>query len=242
MRAGFAAAGANDASRHDKLFTRRYSREVRHVTADFHFIASDRDGVFFVLNRRKSPNRRVIVSAQGEIVQAVYPPFVFSGGKPEKLFLFPVNRAARAFAMFSAKKLVQEWQAKDSNLEARSLIFACRPFRDLLAADRRLEFMAWDITTPWAGSRVHCIRAMNILNPSYFSKGQLGAIVRNLMESLVEGGLLAVGSNDGPESEVDGAIYRVEGGRLVELKSSGAGTRCRKAIKSLLAPSEVSYC
>ncbi|MGO9868410.1 MAG: hypothetical protein ACLPJY_12120 [Rhodomicrobium sp.] len=204
------------------------------ITADFQFIATDRDAGFLILNRKASPDRRVIVSATGEIVQMVWPPFVFSGGKRDNATIFLINTMIWPYALRCAQRLVSQWKEKAPELEVRELVFACKPFRDLLAADSRLAFKAWNIATDWPGDPVHCIRAMNILNPSYFSKDQFNSIIRNLMANLVEGGLLAIGSNEGPESEVDGAIYRLEGGRLAELISSGAGARCRYAIKSLL--------
>ena len=211
-----------------------------HLAADFHFIATDRDSGFLVLNRNGSLDRRVIISAEGEIVQVVWPPFVFSGKRKDKLLLFPINRIGHPFAMQYARNLLKGWKENEPDLEARELVFACKAFRELLAEDSRMEFKAWDIATPWTGERVHCVRAMNILNPSYFSGRQLRSIVENLTASLIDGGLLAIGSNNGPGSQVDGAIYRIDGSRLLELKSSGAGVRCRQAIQSMLASSKGS--
>jgi len=76
---------------------------------------------------------------------------------------------------------------------------------------------------------------MNILNPGYFSADEFGVIVGNFMAALAEGGILAIGSNEGPQSEVDGAIYRKVGGHLIEIVSSGAGPRCAAAIRPLVA-------
>jgi hypothetical protein len=208
-----------------------------HVTKEFTFIGTDRDISYLVVNEKKSPRERVIITRRADILQVIRPPFVFNGAHLERFLLFPINRMVRPYAMRYAKRLVERWKHNDPALEQRELIFACKPFRDLLAKDSRLKFTAWDITTPWTGEKAHCVRAMNILNPSYFSNERLAAIVRNLMESTVEGGLIAIGSNEGPESEVDGAIYSVEGGRLIELISTGAGARCRPAIEQLLAGS-----
>ena len=95
----------------------------------------------------------------------------------------------RPYALRYGCKLAREWEENDPRLEVRELILACIPFRNLLAKDHRVSFSAWDITKPWSGHRMHCIRAMNILNPGYFSADEFGVIVGNFMAALAEGGL-----------------------------------------------------
>ncbi len=206
------------------------------IASSFEFTATDRDTGFLVLSSKERPDRRVIVSQNGEIVQVVWPPFVFNSARRDNRLSFPINWVIWPVALRYARELVAQWQKNDSRLTATSLIFASQGFRDLLAKDNRLAFKAWDITTSWTGGKVHCVRAMNILNKGYFSPEKLELAVRNLTANLIDGGILAAGSNEGPGSGVDGAIYRMQGGRLKELYSSGNGPRYRPAIEPLLAP------
>ncbi len=211
-----------------------FKQVAEHFKGAFTFTGTDRDISYLVISQRKTPQRRVILTRRADILQIIWPPFVFNGAHSDYSRLFAINRIARPYVLRYARQLVERWKRSDPTLVQRELTFACKPFRELLAEDGRLRFAAWDITTPWTGEKAHCVRAMNILNPSYFPMDRLSAIVRNLMESTVEGGLIAIGSNEGPESEVDGAIYRVEAERLIELKSTGAGARCLPAIEPML--------
>ncbi len=204
------------------------------VTSEFRFMATDRDSNFVVLKSKSAPEKRVIMSPLGEIVQVVWPPFVFSAAKKDKFILFPINVLVWPLARSYARSLIDDSKNGSREIDIEEIDFRCKSFRDLEKRDSRMQFERWDITTPWTGDKMHCVRAMNILNPSYFSDQQLTCIIKNLMDCLIDGGLLAIGSNEGPEFDVDGAIYRKEGRELVKLLSSGKGPRCHKALQSVL--------
>ncbi len=207
----------------------------RGFTERFHFIATDRDGNYKVISEESKNRERVIVSCSGEVVQAVYPPFIFDRvPSRDNLFLFPMNRAMRPFIMRRARKLVERWKSGDAQIRQCELRFLSWSFCKTLNSDRRLSFEHWDVTKPWPGDKVHCLRAMNILNPDYFSREQMRQIILNFKDCLLDCGLLAIGSNGGPGSEVDGAIYKVERGRLRILKQTGNGFRCNDAGKDLV--------
>ena len=187
---------------------------------------------FLVLKSKSAPEKRVIMSPLGEIVQVVWPPFVFSAASKERSILFPINVLVWPFAMSYARSLIENSKNGSPEIIIEEIEFRCKSFRDLEKRDSRMKFGQWDITTSWTGDKMHCVRAMNILNPGYFSAQQLTIIIKNLMDCLIDGGLLAIGSNEGPESDVDGAIYRKEGRELVKLLSSGKGPRCNKALQT----------
>lgn len=204
------------------------------MDTDIRFTASDRDGYYIVLRQRADGGRRVIVSPNGEVVQIVWHPFVFGSRANENLFLFPVNRALRSRAMRFAADIVNRWRNDDPQIQAGELYFLSSEFRKSLLADPRLEFVLWDIVTPWPGEKANCVRAMNILNPEYFSHHQQTKIIANLFAAVADGGVLAMGSNDGPGSKVDGVICRRQRERLIEVASSGNGFRGRRAIADLM--------
>jgi hypothetical protein len=205
---------------------------------EIQYTATDRDGRYLLLREREKQGKRVIVSPCGDIVQVVWPPFVFASRPDEHLLLFPINRWVRPTAMRFAYDVVSKWKCLDQSIEAKEFFFASRAFRQALSLDPRLRFAVWDIATPWTGEQAHCVRAMNILNPQYFSPRLQRSIVVNLMANLFDGGILAVGSNDEPGSDLDGAIYLLHGDRLMELISINKGFRCREAIEDLIVPPE----
>lgn len=200
------------------------------VGPELFLTATDRDGRYLVLRQKSRPDRRVVVSHYGEIVQVVWPPFVFGGRSNERAFPFPINWFVRPSAMRFAKDMIDRWAQQDSEVEEIEIYFLSREFRNLLSSDPRVNFLIWDIMTPWTQEKTHCVRAMNILNPSYFHIEQIRRIVENLMAAVIEGGIVALGSNGTAGSEVDGAIYQRDGEQLVELAAFGNGFRCREAI------------
>jgi len=81
---------------------------------------------------------------------------------------------------------------------------------------------------------VHCVRAMNILNPEYFPTDLTRQIFKNMVEATEVGGILAVGSNEGPGSSTDGAIYLRRADGLLELSTFGDGFRCRDRVADFI--------
>lgn len=206
---------------------------VRQISQDrFSYTATDLDGRYFRLCRQASPERRVIVSEAGEIVQIVVPPFLFT--HRESRYLFPVNRLMRPAAERFAHELVSAWQRGEPEIASREILLFNPDFRRTLESDRHVVFRAWDILQPWTEAKVHGVRAMNVLNPGYFDAAQMRHAVRNLIDCLDEGGIIALGSNDDAGTEVDGVIGRRAGDRLEVLATSGKGFRAPDALAPLL--------
>ncbi|MFM8454083.1 MAG: hypothetical protein ACKOAD_03755 [Gammaproteobacteria bacterium] len=68
------------------------------------------------------------------------------------------------------------------------------------------------------------IRAMNVLNISYFSNDEFSQVMRNLYEVLTENGLLITGSNQEAGTLVNGGIYQKAGGGFLKIFNSGEGS------------------
>ncbi len=205
------------------------------LDANIRLTATDRDGRYIVLRQKADAVRRVIVSPHGEVVQVVWPPFVFGSRANENVFLFPANRALHSYAVRYATDLVKRWQSDDPRIQASELLFLRSEFRMAVVADPRLAFVPWDIMTPWTREKAHCVRAMNILNPDYFSYDQQAKILANLFAAVADGGVLAMGSNDTPGTEVDGIICRRRRESLIGVAFSGNGFRCSRALAGFMA-------
>lgn len=64
-----------------------------------------------------------------------------------------------------------------------------------------------DVLKPFK-DRFTFIRAMNVLNPSYFSNDDFPKIIRHMHNGLEDDGLFITGSNQEANTTVNGAIYR----------------------------------
>ena len=74
------------------------------------------------------------------------------------------------------------------------------------------------------------IRAMNVLNSSYFSDIEFAKVLENLHSGLKDGGLLIVGSNQASGTVVHGGIYKKTPKGFQKIYQSGDGV----AIDQLL--------
>jgi hypothetical protein len=204
------------------------------TSGNYRFTATDLDGRYIRIWRRNDPQRRVILSEAGAIVQIVQPPFLFTHRESRRLF--PLNRMLRPVAERFAAGLIAGWKRGDPDVQSSEIYLFNPEFRHLLETNKHVQFRAWDILQPWTAGRAHCVRAMNVLNPGYFDAAQMAAAVRNLFDALHDGGLLAVGSNEDAGTGVDGLICRRAGDRLVPVVEAGRGFRAPGAIAALLAP------
>ena len=201
---------------------------------DFRFTATDLDGRYLRLWRNDAPERRVILSDRGEIVQIVLPPFLFT--RRESRYLFPVNRLLRPAAQRFAERLIEARSRGDGSIGTAEILLFNPDFKRVLESDRRVAFQSWNILEPWRGEPVHCLRAMNILNPGYFDAAEMRRALRHLLGAVTSGGIIAIGSNEGAGSAVDGIVCRREGDRLRPLAATGNGFRAPAALESVVLP------
>lgn len=198
---------------------------------DLQFTATDLDGRYVKVWRTAAPQRRIILSDRGEIVQVVMPPFLFT--HRESRLLFPLNRMLRPRAMRFAEALAADWRQGAADVRSAEILLLNPELKQLIATDPRIAFRPWDILEPWAGGQAHAVRAMNVLNPGYFDAAQMRAVVRHLFDAVVDGGLLAMGSNQDAGSEVDGIIGRRRGHVLETVLVTGRGFRAPDALAGL---------
>ena len=199
---------------------------------DFRFSATDLDGRYQRLSRKGAPQRRVIATPAGEIVQIVTPPFLFT--HRESKLIFPVNRMLRPAAQRWADALVADWRRGDASVQARDILLLAPQLRHRVETDARVQFRAWDILEPWPGDKAHCVRAMNVLNHGYFDDAQMATVMRHLFDALADGGLIAMGSNEDAGTSVDGIVCRRVGDGLEAVESVGRGFRAPDVLARFL--------
>jgi hypothetical protein len=166
------------------------------------------------------------LSAENKPLELIFGPFVFSLTRPwEKraYLLYPINIIVQKLALyFFAKRLLSDFYSEEVPLSSEILLFCSRALR-LASNDARFILKEHDILTPYT-QKSHAIRAMNLLNPSYFSTEQFLCILRYMHDSLFEGGVLITGSNQDANTPVQGGIYRKASTGFEEVRRFGNGS------------------
>jgi CheR methyltransferase, SAM binding domain len=191
-------------------FFRRLSR----ISADVTFTASDNCNSVSVLDNGHTV---VTLDAMGAVLEIARRRFVFNMTKHESFRLYPINLVVREVLARPAAKRVIAMAAR-GKIKPRPMQLVCCAARELSRDDRRFKIANYNLLDPPPG-RFQVVRAMNILNPSYFADADLAAIVRNVISSLNEGGLLIVGSNEDAGSAVRGAAYERRSDWLLRVSS-----------------------
>lgn len=174
----------------------------------------------------------VSITSQNLIVEVLLPPFVLTPIKPDRR-LYVLNRALLYLLQKTwVRSLVKRYdQASLPKTKVRQLDLFSPKAKLLADSDRRFSLGQHDILDP--DDRVFdCIRAMNVLNESYFSRNEFSTVVQNLYKSIREGGLLIVGSNDDSGTPVSGAIYTRRAGKFEIAVSTGELPFADKHIRS----------
>ena len=166
-------------------------------------------------------------------LQIITPPFVFIVVRPESKKLYPLNHLVRYFAtIFYMKPLMKDYKAGQPDIERTRFDLLSKECRDRIADTNNFRFDSYDVLSG-PTDLFDIIRAMNVLNYSYFPEAQLRKAVENIILSLNEGGLFITGSNMKQGTVVNGSIYKKVGGRMQKLEESGAGSQVDALIASV---------
>lgn len=90
----------------------------------------------------------------------------------------------------------------------------------------------YDVFTTRMSCAFSFVRCMNLLNLGYFPRESIETALRNIVESLKEGGVLQVGRTH-PNGTSHAAFYMKRGARLEVLQEVGGGTELRELIDKL---------
>jgi CheR methyltransferase, SAM binding domain len=191
---------------------------------ELHYLASDYCPDVQAVEDPEGRLAVVLDPASGELLQAIAPPFVFNIPKGESPFLFPVNHFVRRRLLATrVRDLLERHRRGDPRLRVSTIRLLHPSVLALAAHDPRFRFERQDLLEPAPG-RFDVVRAMNVLNRSYFSDAHLARVLANIAASLDMGGLFAVGANQGRGSVVDGAIYQRTAAGFERRLASGRGS------------------
>lgn len=192
---------------------------MRTSFSDLEYYASDLRNKFFVAEDKGS---KAVFDSNGTLLELVVPPFVYNIHKPEHFFLYPINYIHRAVAMSRVVPLLRANLHSGKNI--KTLLLVCARARELATSDPRFHLVQYDLLQPMKNlGKFTLVRAMNVLNRSYFSERQMRTIVSHITASMEDGALFLAGSNQERGSPVKGAIYRKVDGNFSLLWTSAEG-------------------
>jgi hypothetical protein len=95
-----------------------------------------------------------------------------------------------------------------------------------------LRTLDYDVFTTRMPGAFAFVRCMNLLNPGYFPRERIETGLRNVIESLREGGVLQIGRTL-PDGTSHATFYAKRGARLEVLQEFGGGTELREVVGNL---------
>lgn len=188
------------------------------------FLASDASPDVEAISSSGTSVVVVVDPDTGAPLQVVSPPFVFNVRQRESAVLYPVNRAFLATLLRTrVARLLERRAAGDPRLTVSRIRLLAPDCLRLVDTDARFRFARYDIFDEPPGM-FDVIRAMNVLNRTYFSDAAIRVAIQRIHGSVNPGGLFVTGSNQDAGSPVNGAIYESTGTGFHTIWTSGGGS------------------
>ncbi len=189
------------------------------------YLASDYNPKVYVLEKGKC---KVTLSHTGKILEIFYSPFVFNTMKRDSIRHYPLNHFIRFIVQFLAvAPLIKEY--RDGKVKAKELTLFAPKVLITAKNDSRLSLTQHDLLQPFK-EQVDVIRAMNVLNVSYFSEKEFSTVLKNIHDGLKENGLLITGSNQESGTIVHGGIYKKTKDGFQTVQQSGEGSSIERFL------------
>ncbi len=108
------------------------------------------------------------------------------------------------------------------NIKSREICLFCPAALNLAKQHYNFNLLQQNVLLPFK-HKSHILRAMNLLNPTYFTKPEFQTVIKNFYDALYDNGLLIVGSNQDSGTIVHGAVYRKSLNGFLKVWQSGNG-------------------
>jgi SAM-dependent methyltransferase len=204
------------------------------------YVASDYAPDVQILTDRAGGVSVVVDPRNGTPLQVIRPPFVFNLANSESPYLFPINRLLlRWLLATSVPGLLRRATQGDPSVERRTELLVHPDCLELMRREPSFTFEHLDIVQPVRGT-YDVLRAMNVLNRSYFPADVLGRIFEHLHRTIRPDGLLVVGANTERGRQVNGTVYarRVDG--FEALITSGEGSEAGAFVVAARGPASAA--
>jgi hypothetical protein len=202
-----------------------FFEKLIHYYPNISYHASDYNPKVLVIEKRDT---KVTLSHTGKILEIVWPPFVFNTIKRDSYRHYPLNCFVRLFVeRMVVRPLLQAYHG--GKLKAHELFLFAPKAMALAQNDKRFCLLQHDLLTPFS-NQSHIIRAMNVLNLSYFSEKQFTKVLSHIYNGLYKNGLLITGSNQEAGSLVAGGMYQKTSAGFKKIWQSGDGSPIEKKL------------
>lgn len=192
------------------------------------FLGSDLDLEFHVLNFGRSG--RAIYDCRGTCLQLVIPPFVHARRSEPRSRLLFLDRFFGKLLSSSLVPSLDELLRRRNERVSKIRLLSPRA-AELESRSPNVRFEQADLLErPRGLGTFHIVRAMNVLNRSYFREEFLRHAVCNVFLALKENGVFVTGSNQDAGSEVEGGVYRRRGDRFVPEYEANGGSPVREIL------------
>lgn len=207
-----------------------YNAFVASIGREPEFFATDVCFEVFAIRRRHA-RTTVVVDQQGHVLQIVFPPFVLPAKNGWRAFIhFPLN-ALLGFVLLktSVSRTLDSYRKSEASIIETAISLVCPEAKRLASQTPRFHLeqrsaLAKPVRT------YTTVRALNLLNRSYFSDVTIAQAVQNTLASLSDRGAFLVGSNGDSGSVVNGAVYLKQQDRFRQILSSGNGSEIENII------------
>ena len=195
-----------------------FFEKLADIFPKLNFYASDYDSEIIIL---ESGTTKVTINTQGKLLEVVWPPFVFNAIKQHSYY--PLNNIMFFLVrFFVVRKMMVQYKA--GAIKNYRIKLFCPRANVLAKSDERFQLGKYNVLDPFpAAHKLSIVRAMNILNASYFTSAEFERLLRNIWNSLSEGGLLIAGSNQDAATLVHGTVYQKQKDKFHKLWVSGDG-------------------
>lgn len=199
-----------------------FYRTIQRHGVDADYYASDLGNQLLVV---RDGCRLLVLDGDGKPLELVWPPFVLRLIQRESYRFNFLKQAAWVWANYVLVPRMLALHAAGRFQTMYSITLVCEAARRLAEQDTRFHLLKHNILDKWPlPAAAHVIRAMNILNPSYFSTKELQTAIARIGESLQEGGLFITGSNQEAQTLVHGGVYQKTANAFKRLWTSGDGS------------------
>ncbi len=167
----------------------------------------------------------VVINDSLEVLETTIPPFVWNRSKIRKeKFLYPVNFLLKwLIEKTITKKMLDDYRKGNITMQKKLSLF-CQKAKELSQSNPCFHLLKHNILDKSPIHGLSVLRAMNILNPSYFSTKELQHAILSFLQSIVENGIFITGSNQDSDSIVHGTIYQKKDFCFVPVAVSGQGS------------------
>jgi chemotaxis methyl-accepting protein methylase len=204
-----------------------YYHKLSALFPQLEYWASDYEAEIQVV---ESGKYRLTLSASGKPLEFVASPFVFSLMRPESWKRYPINALIRNYYQATAiKSLYRQFQEHPA--AARRIMLFSPLVLDLSRNHPKFHLLTYNVLDPSPiQTPLNIVRAMNILNRSYFSDSEMRTVLLNIHSALDFRGYLISGSNHEANSPVDGAVYQKHEFGFSSVESYGRGHQWHDVI------------